>query len=352
MKKIANAFIGAAKQHPERAPAIYRRAAQKLIGLSRDPRNSGSAKALQNAAMDFVSAAQRGQQSITIDDFTDLLVETAQAYDEAGDDPMDLVAARRDIHEERTPYIPGNVSIAPESFNKDATLGRSAVIKYNPSQEETRNGVKQSETVAFWQGRKKEAQAITVDVALINPVPPAVGIDGADPFNARLYGMVEYGSDGNKTNVKFDIGNGVRFTIVGNYVSVNVGMDPPSGDNPAPLVSVGASIGTFAAPSQAPIICSAYVDMLVNTEITDFIPIPLKAVKLLPMQTNMNQTEGAEIEFYGYGGGVSPITRVFYIQSATSSMPAIPLYGDVSFVKVRNNGGGPRNFRLPFQLSM
>jgi hypothetical protein len=368
-KQIAAQYIGAAQKHPVNRPEIFRTAAYKFMGLAQDPKNMRSAGTLAQIGLDFAAAATR-EQPVTMDDFTDLLRETQTAYDEVGDDPMDLVARRRDIHDARTPVTPGFTSIAPESFNKDATLGRSAVVVFvdafpdvpPPGGGPTRasliaQGITQSQNVAFWQGVKKEAQAMTVDVNLgfLPPLPP--GFDSPVPrLNVRPFGEVEFGSDGNRTKIKFDLSFGTRLTVVGNYIAVTVGANPPMFfGTPAQClttpITVGASIGTFAAPSQSPLIYTAYVDALAPGAASALIPIPLKATQLLPIQSNLALTETYAIVFFDYGGNI--ITNQFYTKVSNQNDEAIPITGDVAFIRVFNEAGATSaHFRLPFQLAM
>ena len=345
IQDLTATFLGAAAAHPERAPQIYRRAAETFTGLASDRKNRAVARHLHEVAQEFAEAAQRPP---TEEDFHDLLRETAQAYEEVGDDPLDLLARRREIHEVRSPTP--RVSIAPASFTEDVTLGRAGIFTYAPSAAEIVNGIKQSDTLAFWQGQKAEAQAVTVDVGLISQNFPLPTVTPLPTDNARPYGIVEYGSDGNRTSVKFDVGFGVRFTVVGNYVSVMVGMDPPMSGSPAAQLSIGASLGLFAAPSQAPVFLTGYVDDLGVGASTGFIQRPQKAIQLGPIQTDA--TGGTTtLEFYHIGGGAAPLYRLEYPSGTLSASP-IPLAGDVGFLKLINNTGGVANYRLPFQLSL
>lgn len=350
-KELAAGFLAAAQQNPGGRNAIFRRAAQVFADLASDPRNRRQAAQLQQMAFDFVSAA-REERPATISDFENLLRETATAYEQVGDSTLDQIARAREVHDEQRSTQ--SVSIAPLSFNRDATLGRSQILKWNPSQEEILQGIKESETVAFWQGTKQEAQAITVDVALVSAPPPAEPSDnGLPPIDVRPYGIVEYGSDGNRTSVRFDVGAGKRFTVVGNYCSVLVGVDPPFEGARTATISIGASIGTFAAPSPCPTTLTRYIDTLAPNVFSPFIAIPLKAVQLLAVQSNLIAGESLTVRFYSFGGGSGVVSQYDFTVAASVPLPPIvPLTGDVAFVKIRHTGGGPRRFRLPFQLSL
>lgn len=350
VKQVYERYIGEAMANPKARPQIFRKAAYELMGLAQNPKNARVAKSLASIGMQFAEASRERQQRVPVmDDLADLMHETALAYQEVGDDPMDLVARRREIHDDRTPRVPGNVSIAPESFNRDATLGRSAEIKFNPTQEDIKAGILQSQNVAFWQGTKKEAQAFTVD-ANLGAQPQIQLIDGGGiPLGARPYVELEYGSDGNRTKVKFDLGFGTRCTAVGNYCAVTLGMDNPGAGIDSATIKVGASIGAFAAPSQAPLISTIYLDLLDGPGNSDLIPLPLKSVLLLPIQTSLLVGDHAELQFFDYGG--NRITTVYYQQGYNVSLQPIPIPADAGFIRVHNTDT-TANFRLPFQLSL
>ena len=355
---MVNDYVGRARAAADPVP-VLREAANRFGRAAMSPQNAHLSARLNDVAMGFARAARAAPRRATVSDFVDLLEETKAAIAEVGDhNAMDIIARRREIHDERSTDAP-RVSISPSSFNEDATLGRSAKIKFAPTQDDLNNGIVSSQTVAFWQGVKKEAQAITVDVGLVSPPPPDVLNNNVlliNPWNVRPYAEIVYGSDGNKTTVKCDIGNGTRLTIVGNYVSVLVGCDPPFGSPLAPFptadITVGASLGAFAAPSQAPVICTVYVDQLAPGTTSDFIAIPTKAVRLLPFFTNLALAETASLAFFGYGGGTTPLNGLFYKQVENFVMSPFPTGGDLSFFKIHNGGAGLANFRLPFQLSL
>lgn len=378
LRDIVTQYLGRAHlaKDMDARHAALREGANVFMGLAFNPRNARVSPQLAAYARQFAQAAHFSQE-VTVDDFTDLLRETDQAYHEVGEDPMDLVARRREIHDARTPQERGHISISPPTFTRDATLGRSADVKFNPTAQEIANGVQQVQTVAFWQGFKKEAQAMTVDVnlvsvnngdAIVAPPPP---LDPNNPiapaFAVRSYAEVGFGSDGNITKVRFDIGQGKRLTVIGNYIEVNVGCLFPGKNsagvlNPTTVIRAGASIGPFAAPSPAPLVYTTYVenetgsDSLFGGEVSfqngqPFIQIPVKAVLLLPMQTTLAIGKSATIDFYDWGK--SPIYSVNYTQAVNNTMLPVPVTGDAAWVRVTNGlGNDQARFRLPWQLAL
>ena len=348
MDSLVRTLVGAARDasSPGTRQVVCQQAAATLAGLALDPRNARLTRSLNQAAMEFAAAARRSEEAPppTVDDFEELLEETAEAYQQVGGHAMDVIARRREIHEERKPGGP-HVSITPESFNTDVPLGRYVVLKYRPTEEEKSVGIVESQTVAFWQGFKPEAQAATVDVAMTLP-PSFTGTDATDVREARPYGVVEYGSDGNKTSAKFDIGLGTRFTVVGNYVSVLVGMDPvDTGSTP---YTVGASIGVFAAPSVAPVTCTLYANSVPNGG-SVLLKRPARATQLLYVATSA-MAGSTRLDFLGANGVGFVYTVV--VPVGTLAMTPIPFANDVGAVLVTNNTGIAATYRLPCQLAL
>jgi hypothetical protein len=352
IEQIAQSFLGAAAANPQQKHEICRQAAYTFMGLAQDPKNARASQQLAEVGLQFARASADSRPPV-MDDFADLLQETAAAYEAAGpwgDDPMDLIAMRREIHEDRTPRTPGQIFITPESFNKDATLGRSQKIKWAPTDEEKFNGIQQSQTVAFWQGVKKEAQAMTVDVSL--GFLPAIQQQTDTPFdtlNNRAFVEIEFGSDGNRNRFQADLGNGRRITVAGNYVSAIVGMDPPRVGFTSQVIEAGASIGAFAAPSRAPVIRTVYFDDLLTGSSAPLTPIPLRATELLPI-VYQGPNLGNFVLYFADAGGNKVATYRFAAPYGITTPIALP--GDAVFVTFDNNTGSTIQVRLPFELSV
>lgn len=346
---LAQNFIGEAQKKPHLRPQIFRKAAQTFIGLAQDPKNAHVARRLQDVAAQFAEASRVVRASI--EDFTELLEETAEAYEDVeGSSDMDVIAQRRQIHGKDIQQI----SISPVTFDGDSTsLGRVGTFKHDPTDFERAQGVKQQDTVAFWQGHKPEAQAISVDIGLVTPPPPPEA-NALTVANARPFAKIVYGSDGATTEAIVDVGMGRRLTVVGSYLSVLIGMDPPKSGNTSGTLEIGASIGTFAAPSQAPVTRTVYIDGLSPVgpdNVTDLIQIPLKATMLLPVLSNL--TGGTvTISFFGIGGGAAPLATATYPIGGTPGAVPTQIPGDCVFFSLTNNTASLSDFRVMFQLSL
>lgn len=345
LQRFIETVVGHAEADPARAPQVYGAAAEDLRSMARRQKNAQTAAKLQALAAEMT---QRAQRPATVSDFGDLLSELAESYRQVGDpsDDQAPVARMSEIHDARTSGLP-RVSIAPRSIREQTALGRQTTVKWQPTDEEGRAGIKQSQTLALWQGEKHEAQAITVDIGLVRPV-----LADSNPVSNRPYGLISYGSEGVIINVEVDIGLGMRATVVGSYVSVLVGMDAPLQDNPSidrvgVAMTIAASIGFFAAPSLAPVIRTRYIDGLDTNATSDFIPRPNKSVLLLPPQSNIPGGT-ADYKFYDVTQ-----TQVLYSLTLTNGALGnpIPLTDDIVFVTVKNNSAKGR-FRLPFQLAL
>lgn len=373
-KEIVGRYLGAAQKHPNNRAEIFRDGAYAFIGMAQDPKNARASAKLAKIALGFANQAT-AERPPTMNDFNDLLRETHDAFHEVGDnppndedaliggdDPMDLIARRSEIQAARTVVHPGQVSIAPETFDDKATLGRSALITFAPTNDQINQGIVNYQTVAFWQGKKKEAQAMTVDASLGVLPPIMASADGPGlSINNRPYVEVEFGSDGNRNKVQYDLGTGRRCTVVGNYIALALGMDPPYGSDftpPAPyasqVITVGGSIGCFAATSSAPLIRTLYVDQLPRTTSTQYLPIPLRASYLLPIQTSVQVGVTGTLTIYFLDAGGNALTQFHYAQSPAVPQQFTPVPGDAAYVQVENDlvGQAVVNVRLPFQLSL
>lgn len=344
--QLAQEFIGAAKAHPEIAAQILGTAAQTFAGLANQQRDVGLGRQLQAIAQEFSGAARQASR----DDFREILAETAEALEESASD-IDVAAIRDQIHEAGASGSGSHVSIAPKTFKAGSTvLGRQTTIKYNPTEAEKENGIQQIGPLLYWLGDKEESAAFTVDINLVSTPHKDPTLSPSFPAVARSYAEITYGSDGNRTTVVCDAGYGVRMTGVGNYCSVLVGMDAPIEGTNGAIISFGASLGMFAAPSQAPVIRTRYLDLIGDDTTSDLIERPAKASQLLWPQTNA--TAGSfGLAFYG-ATGTNELLYVVKIPVGTVSITPIPLTADVAFVAVINKTGDIASFRLPFELSM
>lgn len=371
-QKIADTFVGMAAKAPNNQARadILRRGAATFADMASSPeaKDPRVKSYLTTMGLNFAGAAAEAQQAqnSTTSDFTQLMRDTAEAYRQLGPEEsvwsqasMSALAQMPNVTQAQDPNSSPRVSIAPATFNVNATLGRSVTVKYNPSPEEITAGIQQSQTVAFWQGKKEEAQAMTVDIGTVafpTPRPHAVPRPSARP-----YAQILYGSDGNTQNtVTLDVGLGRRITVVGNYISVLVGMDPPLSTTgvtqPAQAMSLGASIGAFAAHSQAPIFRSVYFDDLDSGGVSEFFPIPLRADLLWPPVPTASPGIGGaytgviQVFFYDFGG--TPIGQWTW-DFSTPHMPigAVPVPPD-AFVFAVSTTVNNTFMRVPFQLSL
>lgn len=345
---LAQTAVRDAQREPGRRSEILGRAAMTFAGLAEDRRHIPEAPILRQLAGEFAQAAM---QPATTDDFHEMLEEYHAAYEQQGRGSDIANEARADaLHDATSEATRGaqRVSIAPLTWGKGATLGRQGTFKWAPNQQEIKDGIQQSGTLCMWQGEPHEACAITVDVGQVYPVT-AEGDE--HPANLRPYGRVAYGSDGTIGEVDFDIGCGTRFTVVGNYVSVVVGMvQPTRASRKNPSMTVGASIGAFAAPSQAPVTLTKYIDRVLENNISDYIARPAKAVSMFPPMCD--QCAGTTVVgLYGIGGGAAPLYKLTY-QNGVPTTAHVPLAGDVGLITVSNFSGLPARYRLIFQLAL
>lgn len=355
IEEIRRAVYARAYRDPAQAPIILGQAADRYARAASDPRNRPWAQKLHGLAQEFAQAQQ--QQLGAVDDFDEVLEESIDSHQAGAPDDLQLVAVRQQLAEAQS--APVRMTIAPESWSRNTALGRYSMFKYAPSAEEHRLGIRQEDTLVIWPGLKHEAQAFTADFSLANlaDFPPVPDDPATEPtLVARPYGFIEYGSDGAKTRVLFDIGFGTRVTVAGNYIAAGAGMSaPPDADPDDPdleienmQLRIGCSLGAFAAPSVSPVTFTGYVDRLDNAGLSTPIQRPVKATFLLPLVSDIG-AGSTNINFLDFN------CKILYTVTwpgGTIAAAPIPLSPDVAYVRLLNNTGSRASYRVVFQLAL
>lgn len=351
LQDLVDEVIGAAEEAgPEHAEGILVDAADQFREAARQRENQNIAAVLAARANEFEARAQAYrafttepvpvQPRATVDDFHELERDQAVAHAQVGRlDDLEIKAARNAIRKMRHGRL--RVSIAPESITEDTwRLGNQVNVKFAPTQADMINQIKVSDTVVLWQGTKVEAQSFTIDV----------GVTGVPALNSgvscRPFGIVTYGSDGYQMSFTFDVNLGVRLTGVGNYCSVLVGMGAPRAGVPSGVMSIGASLGFFAATSQAPVTFTNYVDGLVAAGASTPIARPSRGSFILsPQSSDVNGQ--MQLDFIDYAGSIR--TSLFFASGTVVS--PIPVAPEIAGVVLNNKGANTANFTIPWQLS-
>lgn len=345
--------IGQAAADPANAAAIFQQAAKQFHNLALVPENERLRPILRRMSAEMAAASWQGNptplpeaaegQRATKDDFEELEDQHAAAMEEVGQHgDFEVMARRAEIQEaSKVETSVARVATNPASFNERTPLGRTATVKFNPSNTDQAANIVATSTVLLWQGDKVETQAATVDISVNEVFPDPTGI-----ATCRPYAIVTYGSDGNRTSVAVDVGRGTRLTVVGNYVDVLVGMDqPPAGFNSG-VMTLGASLGMHAARSIAPITRTVYVDNLAVGGVVTY-PRPSHATSILSPQST--DTAGTmRLRFYDTGG-LLVYALIFGAGSITSP---IPLTGDVATIDFTNQGTLAIWARIPHLLAL
>lgn len=369
LQRVVQEIIGSAEADPLTAPQAYVQAAQNFRALAQQPQFRQMATLLGEKAQEFkIRAAQHlAVQEAVKDDFEEQEQHFAEAYSKFGHHGNDMLvkAGRNEAAAapggQQTGAAASDVQrVCPIPISVESQrIGSTGQFKYQPTQADTINGIKESDTLLMWQDVKSVAQVLTVDVGLIKGEVPTFPPKLTN-FSCRPYGIVEYGADGYHSVVKFDVGCGTRFTVAGNYCSVQVGMDPPDVAFPpwyptgSGIMSIGASLGFYAAPSQAPVTCTAYIDNLAQQKQANVVR-PAKAVAILPPIGARADGSGPvpiTLTFYGWGGEIIGMLS-FNIGDIVCP---IPLSNDIAGLQIGNDdsGGKPQtsSFRLVFQLAL
>lgn len=356
LQQLIDDVVGVAEGGPPEAAAeVYGDAARSFRAFARQPQYRNLAAVLAAHANEFDARAQSyrafhatgptRQRPVTRIDIDEQERDLAQAHAEVGElDDLEIKARRNQLAKLRDHLR--RVSIAPESVTEDSCrLGNQVQVKFNPTQADRVNHITSQDTVVLWQGKKVEAQAFTVDAGVTTVPALSSGV------SCRPFGIITYGSDGFQMSFTFDVQLGVRLTGVGNYCSVLVGMGAPRSTLDSGVMTIGASLGFFAATSQAPVTFSTYLDALAAAPApaaasTTQIARPSRASFLLPPQAS-DPNGSTQLDFYDYSGA---IVNTLLFANGTVVAP-IPLFGEIASVAVTNRGANVGNFRLPWQLS-
>lgn len=210
---------------PEHAVDIYATASDAMIAQADLMGSSPAAAVLRDRAAHLLWQAHR-RASATANDFDVQEKQQAQAHQEVGHlDDLEVRARRDEIEEDRRGGGPAqNVSIAPESVTEKTPLGRQVTLRWSPTSADNTNRIVQQDTVVMWTGRKREAQACSLEIDTFFP-------DGTVPGQVnRPYALIQLGTDGvTSPQIKVDAGNGVRCNLSASSVNVLVGMARPPG---------------------------------------------------------------------------------------------------------------------------
>ena len=340
---LVDDVIGSAEASADPALA-YGSAAHYFRDFARRPENVNVARALIGHANGFAARAAQSQRRVTVDDFEELEAEAAQAHREVGSfGDLEVRARRNEIHAAKR--TSNRVSIAPRSFTESTPLGRSATIKFQPSSADVAAGIQQSATVAMWTGTLEETQALTVDIGVSAFPAPGSGV------SCRAQAVITYGTDGFQQSVTVDVGLGQRITVPGNMCIVLVQMLAPYAGLPSGVMTVGATISPFAAPSQSPVVLTAFVDQVNGVGFPSNIPRPNRAQAIWPPPqcSDLTGTVTGRFLFQDAAGTLLYALPTFV--PGTIVAP-IPLTGDVALIVLQTTATNPVNWRIPLALSL
>lgn len=344
---LANDVVKQAYADVSQAPLIFHNASMYFQQLAVLPENAPIAPLLRSNAAEFARAVTQFQMLLPEPPQPAMIDAASNVAPEAV--APNQVALSSNIVSLSKETI-NRVTISPAGLdNPNTVLGRTFDIKYNPTQQEQDNGIMNNVTVIYWKGSKHESQSMTVDLAMFDALPP----EPTGNFSIRPFGRVQYGADGTYGQAKFDINRGTRFTVIGDYISVSIGMDAPRPTYNSAVRTIGGSLGFFAAPSLAPVTLTQYIDDLANPGGVASFPIPTRATAILPIQSSDPDFGLLSLLFFELGGGI--ITRLNI--PAGSQISPIPLTPDMAFMQVINNSPGPYadpviQVRIPFQLNL
>lgn len=352
-----------ATNNPHLARNIYRQAAANLRLAATYPEHAHQAAAMHSVANDF----SRYEATVT---------QVAEAYEARGEfgqirAKLDEIRSQSGAYNDMEDLAnldeamrPGGssggaqpISIAPVDTMSRGVLGSAKQITYAPTQDQITAGIQQEQNVLQWQGNKFQTQAFTIDLdvtALPYPfnLTAPVNQDPALPVSvsSRPYAKILIGADGLQSQpVKVDLGLGLRLTGAGNFVSINVGMDPPAPGQNSALITCGARMGFFSAPSKQPVTLTNYIDALPAGEFQT-IQRPVRAAEVGFLYGTSTAAINVQVDFLD-----SMLTTLYSLSFSNAS--ALPLQSafltnNCYWLRITNNGTQPVSFLFPFFMNL
>lgn len=197
--------------------------------------------------------------------------------------------------------------------------------------------------VANWQGETAETVPMTVTFFYY---PSTLNISS---FDYRPFGRVQFGSNGIITTVDVDIGLGTQFTVSGNVITLQVGLETPGGGIPAtPLLPrFGGTVSFYPVVRTTPVTRTRYVDALDGGQ-NAIIQIPnfAKSVNFYRVPDM-----AATISFLGT---TAIYTVVGYAPGADNAVRKFPISDDMTTIEISNTAapGTALNVRAVFDLNL
>lgn len=162
----------AAEANPDEAESIFADAAGRFEeqALSAGSEKIAGEFALLGSELRKKAHLHKRQGRETVDDFTELESEHAQAHHEVGHHgDLEIKARQNAIHEAR--HSRPRISIAPASLTEKTLIGSQLTCKFAPSQADAIQGIAAAGQVVLWQGQSVESQTFTLDLRVFSVVP-------------------------------------------------------------------------------------------------------------------------------------------------------------------------------------
>ena len=229
--------------------------------------------------------------------------------------------------------------------------GGKGVIKFAPTEAETRSLIKQNVTLVDWQSADGEPHPVTVEVGRI-----AIGGGGSFPqaqsggvaLSYRPRAQVIIGQPSVMSDPFFiDINRGQRFTAAASYLAVTAEMLAPPAGGVSGSMSVLGGIGFGQAVTIAPVVITQYIDSLAALAVAAPIVVPPRCNFLLPLRSS-DQNNLMLVEFLDTN---SAVIDVLQFSNGQMVAPA-PLSADTYSVRVTNQGAVAASYRLIFQVDV
>lgn len=247
--------------------------------------------------------------------------------------------------------------------NRKTQYGQKGTIKYNPSNDETQSGIRQTVTLVDWSSPDGVPRDVTVEIGVISgsgnyPTRSFLQVVGgvltAFSYSYRARAQVIIGQTGSMQDIFYlDINRGQRFTTSASYVAITAeALPPPSGPLFTRVVpgsmTVTAGLGYGACRPLAPVLYTQYIDGISASTNPVTFQIPPRANFLLPILVSDNTVP---ITISENAPGIGTIGQFTFVSGQMTA--AVPLAQDADQISfLYPVGASTISSRLVFQLSL
>lgn len=230
--------------------------------------------------------------------------------------------------------------------------GAKGILKFNPTEAETRLGYKQEVTLVNWESRDGAPRRVSLE---FGPLASSGGgtfpqaTSGGTNLAYRAYVVVIFSTPATTFDGFFaDLGRGQRVVLATSRVTLTAVMPAPQTNYTSGSMSVIGGVSEGGVPSYTPVLFTEFIEDLAAGATSTAVVLPPRATRLDIVGMSATAASAA-LSFLDNAGTVIRTVPSF---ANGTQVESIPLPRGAYSVTVQNTGGAISSFDLPFQLSV